>query len=122
MNFKLDENLSHVFVELFEKSGHHADTIGDENLSGSHDEAVFDACRRENRTLVTLDLDFANPIRFKPGEDCGIMVLRPASPTLSQIRGLLVSGLRAIAETRLSGRLWIVEHGRIRVHEPDPGE
>ena len=51
--------------------GHDVSTVPEEELCGAEDQAVFVAASEEQRTLVTLDLDFSNPIRFPPtGKRC----------------------------------------------------
>lgn len=118
MRFKLDENLDVRLARLMGESGHDVDTVLAERLSGQPDESVYQACIGSGRALVTLDLDFSNPIRFPPASTEGIAVLRPRRPVLALIRATLVSVLRQIQSTELKGKLWIVEPGRIRVYDP----
>lgn len=66
MKLKLDENLGHVASDLFRQAGHEMETVRSEGLSGSSDEEVTAACQRDPRGLVTLDLDFSNPLVFRP--------------------------------------------------------
>jgi predicted nuclease of predicted toxin-antitoxin system len=42
------------------------ETVHSQRLSGALDAEVIAICRREQRCLVTLDLDFGNPLLFKP--------------------------------------------------------
>jgi hypothetical protein len=63
--FKLDENLPRDAEALLRKAGHDVHTVLDERLGGSPDPRVLDACRIENRILITFDLDFSD-IRFYP--------------------------------------------------------
>jgi predicted nuclease of predicted toxin-antitoxin system len=118
LNFKLDENLDPRLVSMFEQAGHTADTVLAERLSGAEDEAVYQICCREARCLVTLDLDFANPLRFAPEPASGMIVLRPKRPTFSAIRQAVASLLPVLDQRPVQGRLWIVEPGRIREYEP----
>jgi hypothetical protein len=46
------------------------------NARCQSDRAVIDAAVAAHRALVTLDLDFADPVRFPPGETSGLIVLR----------------------------------------------
>ena len=66
MRFKLDENLGRRGLVAFEVQGHDVSTIHLQGLDGSPDALVYDVCRVEGRVLVTLDLDFANPLVFDP--------------------------------------------------------
>ena len=68
MRVKLDENLDARLASVVTARGHDVETVATEGLSGQEDDAVFDVCRREERTLITLDLDFSNPFRFPPWE------------------------------------------------------
>lgn len=118
MRFKLDENLGSRSARLFPEAGHDVETIFQEGLIGAADEVIFEACIGEDRRLLSLDLDFADVVRFPPHKTAGIAVLRlPKSASL----GLLEKFVRDLASMleaeSIAGRLWIVEAGRIRVHE-----
>jgi len=120
VRFKFDENLSARLAPLLAQEGHEVETVVGERLSGRPDSDIFEICRKESRALITLDLDFANPIRFPPADTEGVVVLRPMRPVLPLIRSLLKSVLPSILSETLHGKLWIVEPARIRVY--DPGE
>ena len=66
MKFKLDENLGASAVRAFLDAGHDTSSIHLQNLAGAADDQVFEICASEQRVLVTLDLDFANPLTFDP--------------------------------------------------------
>jgi predicted nuclease of predicted toxin-antitoxin system len=118
MKFKLDENLGPRTAALIGESGHDVATVPQEKLSGSSDARLFESCITERRCLISLDLDFADVTRFPPCKTAGIAVLRlPPSASL-RLLTTLVRGLLAALETAsIAGRLWVVEVGRIRVHE-----
>jgi predicted nuclease of predicted toxin-antitoxin system len=118
VRFKLDEHLDPRLAELVGEGGHDVETLVREGLAGADDDAVYDACRREERTLITLDLDFSNPLRFPPSVTEGIVVVRPPRNVLPMIRATLASALPDLKTRPLKGRLWIVEPGRIRVYDP----
>lgn len=122
MRFKLDENLDVRLAALFEQAGHDADSVASEDLCGSEDGVIYEACKRTRRALVTLDLDFSNPLRFPPAPTAGIIVLRPPRPILPQIQATLAAALPNLLENSLEGRLWIVEPGRIRLYDPQERE
>jgi predicted nuclease of predicted toxin-antitoxin system len=116
VKFKLDENLDARLAILLTERGHEADSVVGERLSGAPDEQLFVKCNEESRILITLDLDFADPLRFPPAGGPGIMVLRPQRNTLSMIREILTAVLPALEHDRIEGTLWIVEPGRVRVY------
>lgn len=69
---------------------------------------------------MTLDLDFANPLQFKPSDYAGIAVLRLPSPVSQEHLLRTTTTLASALETeQLNGHLWIVEIGRIRVYLPE---
>ena len=76
MRLKLDENLGRRWVIQLRDAGHEVDTVRDERLSGASDTHVLAEAVREGRALVSLDMDFANPMRFPPADTAGIAVLR----------------------------------------------
>jgi predicted nuclease of predicted toxin-antitoxin system len=89
MRFKFDENLeSHLAVPL-SAAGHDVSTVLAERLSGRPDETIYAVCQAERRILVTLDLDFSNPLRFPVAGTPGIFVLRPSRPVLRLVARLI---------------------------------
>jgi predicted nuclease of predicted toxin-antitoxin system len=111
----LDENLGLRWIGQLRAAGHDVDTVVGEQLSGSTDESVIDAAAGADRGLVTLDLDFANPLRFPPENTPGIAVLRvrerPGRNDVDLVVRRLIIGLAA---HDLTGRLWVVEPAHIR--------
>jgi len=118
LKLKLDENMDRRLVPMLQASGLDVDTVHAEALSGVDDQTLYETCIASQRVLVTLDLDFSNPLRFPPDVTVGIIVIRPLRPVLSAIRAALVSVLPQLQAQALRGRLWIVEPGRLRVYDP----
>lgn len=89
-------------------------------MCGASDADVIAACAKERRCLVTLDLDFANPLRFPPREFAGIVVLRlPSRPGRNSIAELVDVMIRALQADDVFGKLRIVEHDRVRVYQDE---
>jgi predicted nuclease of predicted toxin-antitoxin system len=117
---KVDENLGRRCVDVLRSAGHDATTVPEQGLCSASDEELITACSSEGRVLVTLDLDFANPLVFRPSSYAGIAVLRlPRRTTADDITRaarVLVGGL----STRgIKGKLWVVRGDRIREYDEE---
>ena len=118
MKFKLDENFGARTQRLFVDAGHDVKTVRQQSLGGASDERLYTVCLKEQRCMVTLDLDFANVLRFPPQKSSGIAVIRLAqNPSLETLEELIRQLLIALESMSISKQLWIVELGRIRVHQ-----
>lgn len=118
MSLKLDENLGRAVQQVFVAAGHDVETALSERLSGADDQAIFTTCCREGRCLVTMDLDFSDPIRFCSRDCGGIVVLRTSGrSSRSLLESLAGKAMSALNRMRLDGGLWIVEPGGISVHQ-----
>jgi len=80
MKLKLDENLPVSLATILSSLHHDVHTVAQENLSGSSDREVWEAAQRDERFLITQDLDFSDLRRFAPGTHSGILLVRLRSP------------------------------------------
>jgi hypothetical protein len=73
--------------------------------------------------FVTLDLDFSDVTRFPPAKTAGIVVIRiPKNPSMTLLEQLIHQFLKSLTKMSLEKNLWIVEIGRIRVHQSEKEE
>lgn len=87
MNLKLDENLEARTRQVFLNAGHDVQTVRDEQLQGRPDEVI-------------------------------IAILRPSRGLSIGVLAALARELVAmIASTSIEGQVWIIEPGRIRIHQ-----
>jgi hypothetical protein len=121
VRFKLDENVPAAISRPIAAAGHDVKTVSGEGISGCEDQTLCDVCRAEQRILVTLDMDFANPLRFPPEAAAGIIVLRPPRPLLPLLRSMLDNVLARTKTESVTGSLWIAEPASIRIYEPEAG-
>lgn len=85
MRLKVDENLPHELADVLASFGHDADSVYQERLTGSSDEALWDIVQREGRALVTRDLDFSDIREFPPGSHFGIVLVRASDVRRSSL-------------------------------------
>ena len=81
MKIKLDENLPFDLVPTLAALGHDVHSVFEEGIVGARDVEVWKAAQREERFLITQDMDFSDIRLFEPGSHSGILLLRLHEPT-----------------------------------------
>jgi predicted nuclease of predicted toxin-antitoxin system len=87
----------------------------DEGLSGSNDAELWRAAQREQRLLITQDLDFSDARRFAPGTHHGIVLIRLRSPSRLKLVERTEEVFRDEAIDAWSGRFVVVTDQKVRV-------
>ena len=122
MKLKLDENIDPRAKEILAQAGHDVLTVPEEALNGFSDDVIGAAARREGRCLVTLDIDFADIFAYPPERYVGLVVLRHPRPTVKGLLNLVQQFVISLRSHNPRGQLWIVEPGRLRIHEEAEGQ
>ena len=120
MKLKLDENLGQSAAELLHQAGFDVTTVSEQNIRGSSDDVLIELCRSEHRCLVTLDMGFANPLRYNPTNYAGIAVIRLSKEQLLvDLLSALKTMIDGLKKKTIIGQLWIVRKDRIRQYQPN---
>jgi hypothetical protein len=117
VKLKLDENIDPRAKEILAQHGHQVFTVAEEGLSGASDAVIAEAVLREGMCLVTLDLGFANVLKYPPEKYAGIVVLRHPRLTVDGLLNLVRQLAYLLEKDSPFGRLWILEPGRLRIWE-----
>ncbi|MBK8938272.1 MAG: DUF5615 family PIN-like protein [Polyangiaceae bacterium] len=115
MKLKLDENLPTSAKGRLQHLGFEVDTVLDEGLGGRSDDEVFAAAQREQRLLVTQDLDFSDMRKFAPGTHAGIFIARVPEPDQWQLADFLAAAFGLPEASSWAGCLVVATLTKIRV-------
>jgi len=121
MKFKIDQNLPVEFAAILAETDHDAVTVYQQDMGGASDEQIVAVCHREDRVLVTADLDLSDIRRYPPEQSSGHIVLRLKDQSRPNQIAVLREILPLFATTPLAGRLWIVEEERVRIRGGQDG-
>lgn len=112
MRFLVDENLPSVVSELLERQGHNVLHLSKSSHRGANDAEVWQLAVREERIIVTRDLDFPLPVTPRPP---GLVLLRlPDTFTKEHISRVMSDFIASDAFDRVADAITVVSPGRIR--------
>jgi len=117
MRFLIDEDLPRLTSDLLQQYEHEAIDVRDIGLRGARDPQIAAYAQSGGLCLVTGDFDFSNIRNYPPREYAGLIVLKlPRRATATFILNLLEGFLqRQDRVARMSGKLAIIEPGRVRI-------
>jgi predicted nuclease of predicted toxin-antitoxin system len=118
MRIKLDENLPLGLKAALMSLAHDVHTVTDENLNGRDDRTIWGASQRDERFLITQDLDFSDLRLFVPGTHCGILLVRLRSPDIENLRRRVSEIFREEDVGTWKGCFVVATERKIRVLRP----
>jgi predicted nuclease of predicted toxin-antitoxin system len=77
--FLVDESIGEAVAKILQTEGYNTKYVSNVGLVGRSDEDVFARAWKENRIVVTHDLDFLDDRRFPPNRNPGVILIRPGS-------------------------------------------
>ena len=118
MKIKLDENLPVRLAPLLIELGHDVHTTQEEGLTGSPDPQIWAAAQREQRFLITQDLDFSDTRLYVPGTHCGILLVRLHSPSRFSLIKRIGEIFRIENVNEWAGCFVVATEQKVRVRRP----
>ena len=115
MKFLIDENLPVELAERLRSAGYVAATIAEQDMVGEADTRVAEVCQREDRALVTLDLDFADIRAYPPEQYAGLIVLRLARHDKRHVVEVFDRVVSLLEREPLAKHLWVVDEQSVRI-------
>ena len=119
MQFLIDEDLPRSTGDLFRRYGYEAIDVRDIGLRGAKDSQIASYAQGRGLCLVTGDFDFSDIRNYPPVQYAGLVIVGiPRDATALFILNLLEGFLKQDKlVSELSGKLAIVEPGRIRIRK-----
>jgi predicted nuclease of predicted toxin-antitoxin system len=119
MRLKLDENLSRHLRPVLSDLGHDVLTAADEGLLSRPDTEIAAAAVKDERMLLTLDVEFADLRKYPPGSHPGIILFRPPSFGPLSVNEFVTDFVRSTELERLSSCIAVVDPAHVRVRSPE---
>ena len=87
-------------------------TVPDQGLCSAPATFLLERCQAESRRLITLDLDFGNPLVYRQSDYSGVVVLRlPPRHTLEDLLNAIRTLIGGLSIDTVEGKLWIAQPG-----------
>jgi len=118
MKVKLDENIPVRLTAVRARLGHDVDTIASEGLTGRPDADVWSAVQREERFLITQDLDFSDVRQCKPGTHAGLLHVRLREPGANALISRITAAVEDEGLDSISRCFAVLTDRKLRVRRP----
>lgn len=118
MKIKIDENLPSRLVVGLRGAGHDVETVAAEGLTGHSDQEVWVAVGREERFLITQDLDFSDSRRYRPGTHPGLLLIRLREPGAVALATKVMDALKTTPIESLAGCFAVLTDSKLRIRRP----
>lgn len=124
MKFLIDMPLSPGLAIWLVQQGHEAVHALELGLARASDEVILERARREQRVVVTADLDYPRLLTLTRAEGPGLILFRGGNYSEQEAVDRLRRTLETIPDEELPNSIVVIEKGRIRRRqlplEPSP--
>jgi predicted nuclease of predicted toxin-antitoxin system len=117
MKFLIDMPLSPKTAEYLRSLGHdaiHAFEIGKAKAS---DEELVELAEKENRIVITMDLDFGTILAHTKKSSPGLIIFRISFATIETVISILIALIQRIKPDEFNNSIIIVDDMRVRVRK-----
>jgi predicted nuclease of predicted toxin-antitoxin system len=110
-----DQHISPRPVEFLRGLGHEAIRVTDRLPGNASDSAILSVARREDRLVLTQDLDFTGLVATGETPGPSLIILRLGSPGVEQVNQVLQAVLPLVEEAVRKGAIVSVDDNRVRI-------
>jgi len=117
--FLADENISPLTVKHIRKLGFDISDLIERNKRGIINGKLIELAVRENRVILTQDLDFGEMFYFSGKKEFGVIVIRVKSPTVEKINLVIEKFIEEIDLNKvdLTKSLIILDETKYRIRK-----
>ena len=117
MKFLADMPISPKTVNYLKSLGHDIYRINEKGLSKAKDHEIVELAIREQRTILTTDLDFSAIIAMSHKSTPSAIIFRLLDESYENINALLRNILPKVESEVVKGAIVIIEDDRYRIRE-----
>ena len=117
MQFLSDAGISPKTIDFLRQIGHDAIHVRELALQRAPDREIADRARRENRVILTFDLDFGEILALGVHARPSVVIFRLSDETAPSVNQKLSAVLSQVEAALDSGALVLIEDARYRVRK-----
>jgi predicted nuclease of predicted toxin-antitoxin system len=114
MRFLIDMQLSPALAVWLEQKGNDAKHAYSAGLGHASDEEILEAARKEDRIVITADLDFPRLIALVGASGPGLILFRGGDFSEKQIIELMTRVMTSLPNEEFAKSLVVIDKKRIR--------
>ncbi|MCF7892380.1 MAG: DUF5615 family PIN-like protein [Candidatus Omnitrophica bacterium] len=115
MTIFADQCINYSLIEALKNAGTKTITASQSKLSCASDDEIFRHIVKNDYPLITFDKDFGNILRFDIKRTAGVIIIYIENMNRNEIIDNTVSFFRQFNQSKLQGRLFIIERTQIRI-------
>lgn len=115
MKALLDMPVSISLLDVLQAHGHEGVHACQVNLDRATDREILERARREERIIITADLDFPQLLALSAANGPGLILFRGGNYSESEMRALLHQVLEEVPTEVLERSICVVDRRRLRI-------